>query len=126
MSDKTSVESVSPGRIVTTAFFHAVLLAVFTVFMVYMVPEFAVQAQNAGRALPALARVMIGLSNFLQRHWFWAVPFLAIADTITLVAVGKSFGKHGLLVWTVIVSGVFAVVVILGTLGMLETISRMA
>lgn len=126
MSDSSVAEPVSAGRMVTTAIFHAVLWVVFTVFMVYMVPEFAAQAANAGGALPVLACLMIGLSDFLMHHWFWAVPFLATADAIAVFAVGKAGGKRGLLVWSVIVSGILACVVILGTLGMLETISRMA
>ncbi|MFO7973002.1 MAG: hypothetical protein R6V12_00040 [Candidatus Hydrogenedentota bacterium] len=125
MSDKAGSPSVPPARIVTTGVFHAVLLAVFTVFLVYMVPEFAVQAQNTGRALPALARWTIVLSDFLKHHWFWAIPLLAIADGIALFVAGKTFGKRGLLVGSVIVSAIFAGVVILGMLGMLETISGM-
>jgi type II secretory pathway component PulF len=126
MSDKPAIDTVLLGRIITMAVFHAVLLVAFTVFMLYMVPEFAVQAENAGSPLPALARWMIGLSDFLRWHWQWAVPLLAIADAIALFAIGKAFGKRGLLVWSVIVSMIFAAAVILGTLGMLETISRMA
>ncbi|HQM50241.1 MAG TPA: hypothetical protein PLJ71_16250 [Candidatus Hydrogenedentes bacterium] len=126
MSDNTVVAPVSPGRMVTTAFFHAALLMLFTVFFVRMVPDFAEQAEHAGGTLPVLARWMIVLSAFLMRHWYWALPLLAVADAAGLFAAAKTFGKRGLLVWSVVVSGIVAGIMILGTMAMLDTISSMA
>ena len=125
MPEASGRKAVSPGRMVTTAVFHAALLVLFIVFLSYIVPEFAATAANYGGPLPASAQLIIRVGDYVQNYWFWAIPLAAVADTAALFAIAKSFGKRGLLVWSVIVGGFFAGLMILGMIGMLEAVARM-
>ena len=108
MSSQPVSEPVSPGRMVATAALHAVFLTAFVVFMVRMIPEFAVQAGHTGRTLPPLVQGMIRWSSLIVRYWYLVVPLLALADTVGLFTSARVFGKRGLIVWSVLVSGALA------------------
>ncbi len=123
MSSQPVREPVSPGRMVATALLHAVFLTAFVVFVVRMIPEFAVQAGHTGRALPPLVQGMIRWSSVIIRYWYLVVPLLALADTVGLFTAARVFGKRGLIVWSVLVSGMLAAAMIIGTIAMLNAMS---
>ena len=125
MAEKNEREPFSGSRIVITAVFHAVLFVLFIIFLGYIVPGFAVTAEDSGAELPAPAQLIIRLAGFVGQHWYWAIPLVAAADTAALIMVGRFWGKRGLLVWSVVVSGIFAGIMIVGMIGMMNAVARM-
>ena len=65
------------------AFVGVVVVGVMLFMMLYVVPQMVDFIREMGQELPVHTLALIGFSNFLVNHWWWAVPlpagvFLAI------------------------------------------------
>lgn len=60
--------------IIYPAFVGVVVLGVMLFMMLYVVPQMVEFIREMGEDLPLHTRALIGLSNFLTNHWWWAVP----------------------------------------------------
>jgi len=60
--------------IIYPAFVGVVVLGVMLFMMLYVVPQMVEFIREMGEDLPIHTRALIGLSNFLVNHWWWAVP----------------------------------------------------
>ena len=60
--------------IIYPAFVGVVVLGVMLFMMLYVVPQMVEFIREMGQDLPIHTRALIGLSNFLVNHWWWAVP----------------------------------------------------
>ncbi len=60
--------------IIYPAFVGTVVIGVMLFMMLYVVPQMVDFIQEMGQALPIHTRALIGFSDFLVNHWWWAVP----------------------------------------------------
>ncbi|MDJ0812365.1 MAG: type II secretion system F family protein [Woeseiaceae bacterium] len=60
--------------IIYPAFVGVVVLGVMLFMMLYVVPQMVDFIREMGQELPIHTRALIGFSNFLVNHWWWAVP----------------------------------------------------
>lgn len=60
--------------IIYPAFVGVVVLGVMLFMMLYVVPQMVEFIREMGQDLPIHTRALIGFSNFLVNHWWWAVP----------------------------------------------------
>ncbi|WP_417482097.1 type II secretion system inner membrane protein GspF [Maricaulis sp.] len=65
------------GALVYPAVLAVVAIGVITMLMLFVVPRLAEQFTGMGVSLPALTRIMIGISSFLATSWPWIVAGLA-------------------------------------------------
>jgi type IV pilus assembly protein PilC len=56
------------------AFVGFVVIAVMLFMMLYVVPQMVDFIREMGQELPIHTRALIGFSNFLTNHWWWAIP----------------------------------------------------
>lgn len=60
--------------IIYPAFVGVVVLGVMLFMMLYVVPQMVDFIREMGQQLPIHTRALIAFSNFLVKHWWWAVP----------------------------------------------------
>ncbi|MGI9271359.1 MAG: type II secretion system F family protein [Woeseiaceae bacterium] len=60
--------------VIYPAFVGVVVLGVMLFMMLYVVPQMVEFIREMGQDLPIHTRALIGFSNFLVNHWWWAVP----------------------------------------------------
>lgn len=60
--------------IIYPAFVGVVVFGVMLFMMLYVVPQMVEFIREMGEELPLHTRALIGFSNFLTNHWWWAVP----------------------------------------------------
>lgn len=60
--------------IIYPAFVGVVVFGVMLFMMLFVVPQMVEFIREMGQTLPIHTRALIGLSNFLVNHWWWAVP----------------------------------------------------
>lgn len=60
--------------IIYPAFVGVVVLGVMLFMMLYVVPQMVEFIREMGQDLPFHTRALIGFSNFLVNHWWWAIP----------------------------------------------------
>ncbi len=75
--------------IIYPAFVGVVVLGVMLFMMLYVVPQMVEFIREMGQDLPIHTRALIGLSNFLVNHWWWAVPL----PFVVLLAIKYQAGR---------------------------------
>ncbi len=60
------------------AFVGVVVVGVMLFMMLYVVPQMVDFIREMGQELPIHTVALIGFSNFLVNHWWWAVPMPAV------------------------------------------------
>ena len=60
--------------IIYPAFVGTVVVGVMLFMMLYVVPQMVDFIREMGQTLPFHTRALIGFSDFLVHHWWWAVP----------------------------------------------------
>lgn len=73
-------------------FVAAVIVAVVTFLMVYLVPQLSTFLANMGQDLPAQTRVLIALSSFVADHWPMLVVTAAVLAVLARYALTRSEG----------------------------------
>ncbi|MDX1902425.1 MAG: type II secretion system F family protein [Gammaproteobacteria bacterium] len=61
------------------AFVTLAIIAAFVIVTIWVIPTFARVFQQSNIPLPAMTRVLIGLSDFFSRHWFLILLFMSSA-----------------------------------------------
>ncbi len=79
--------------IIYPAFVGVVVLGVMLFMMLYVVPQMVDFIREMGQELPIHTRALIGFSNFLVNHWWWAIPlpFLVLIAIKVQAARSESF-----------------------------------
>jgi len=60
--------------VIYPAFVGVVVLGVMLFMMLFVVPQMVDFIREMGQDLPIHTRALIGFSNFLVNHWWWAIP----------------------------------------------------
>ena len=64
--------------VIYPAFVGTVVIGVMLFMMLYVVPQMVDFIREMGQTLPFHTRALIGFSNFLVNHWWWAIPLPAV------------------------------------------------
>ncbi len=75
---------------------HTVSAMLVFVALVFVIPSFVPLFADFGACLPTLTQLSIGLSEFVTRFWFVAIPVACgggLAHGVVLVLLGKREGQ---------------------------------
>ena len=86
---------------ISVALIYPILLTVVAVLIVvglltYVVPQVVKVFEDTGQTLPVLTRVLIALSEFLQRHGIWIAGVLLIGGFISLAIFRRPGPRYAL------------------------------
>ena len=76
--------------IIYPAFVGVVVLGVMLFMMLFVVPQMVDFIKEMGQDLPIHTRALIGFSNFLVNHWWWAVPLPFVVLLLMKVQANRS------------------------------------
>ncbi len=72
------------------AFVGVVVFGVMLFMMLYVVPQMVDFIREMGQELPLHTLALIGFSNFLVNHWWWAVPLPAVVFFAVKIQASRS------------------------------------
>lgn len=71
-----------------------VAVAVVIVMLVFVIPRYMDMFEELGTELPAITRMVVSMSNFIQNYWYIIIP-VVIAIVVAFKAWSKTYtGKH--------------------------------
>ena len=76
--------------IIYPAFVGTVVLGVMLFMMLYVVPQMTDFMREMGQALPIHTRALIAFSDFLTKHWWWAVPLPGVVLLLIKLQAARS------------------------------------
>ncbi len=64
-------------------------LAVFLVFITYLIPKLTELVKNTGSKLPPVAQFLVGISDFVKSFW-WVFPIVIVIGVVAFIQFTKS------------------------------------
>ena len=83
MEKAMKLKSKIKGAMTYPAIIVAVAVIVISVLMVWVIPIFAKTFEDLGGELPGLTQMVMGISEFMQKYWYWGIAgFIAFQQTM--------------------------------------------